>query len=90
MISFLHLRMRFEPRSIFCNSATDMLDHSEKPELIATLQAGSTISGECSICHEVTVVNSRVTGTLRELNDVLKQAFEEHVLNKHCRASENH
>ncbi len=54
----------------------------EKPELIAKLQVGSIVSGECSVCHEVIVVRDPVSGTRDQLNDTLKQAFEAHIHNK--------
>jgi hypothetical protein len=31
---------------------------SERPELIAKLRVGSIVSGECSLCHEVIVVQA--------------------------------
>ncbi len=53
----------------------------EKPELIAKLQVGAGISGECSACHEVIVVlgESASDAAPRALDERLKQAFEEHV-----------
>ena len=50
------------------------------PELIATVQVGSAISGECSVCQEVFVVEGVGVGILGGLFDVLKRAFAEHVL----------
>lgn len=56
---------------------------TEKPELVARLWMGSAISGECSVCHEVIVVQGAVTAELGELNDTLKQVFEKHIGSKH-------
>jgi hypothetical protein len=62
----------------------------EKPELVAKPSVGSAISGECSVCHEVIVVQGAVTAELRELNQMLKQAFEKHVGSKHSLEDSEH
>jgi hypothetical protein len=50
----------------------------EKPELVARLQVGMGASGECSVCHEVIVVQGASTRP-EHLSAMLLQAFEEHV-----------
>ena len=52
----------------------------DKPVLIAKLRVGSTVSGECSLCHEVIVVVQDPAGeSAAQKCDTLQQAFEEHV-----------
>ena len=61
-----------------------MPDPSEKqPELIATLRLGSLISGECSVCHKTIIVKGIHAETQAELKDILKEAFAEHLGEKH-------
>jgi hypothetical protein len=64
--------------------ATYMPDPPEKrPELIATLRVGSVISGECSVCHKTIVVKGIHIETQAELKHILKEAFAEHLGEKH-------
>ena len=51
----------------------------DKPVLIAKLRVGSTVSGECSLCHEVIVVQDPAGESAAQKSDTLQQAFEEHV-----------
>lgn len=51
---------------------------AEEPELIASLQVGLAVSGECSVCHEVFLVKG-ARGKPEQLSDRLRQIFEEHV-----------
>jgi len=52
---------------------------SQKPELIAKIRVGSIVSGECSVCHEVIIVQDPATEMPDQLSDTLRQAFEEHI-----------
>ena len=52
---------------------------SQKPELIAKLRVGSIVSGKCSVCHEVIIVQDPAAGMPDQLSDALRQAFEEHI-----------
>jgi hypothetical protein len=52
---------------------------SQKPELIAKLRVGSIVSGECSVCHEVIIVQDPGARMPDQLSNTLRQAFEEHV-----------
>jgi len=52
---------------------------SQTPELIAKLRVGSIVSGECSVCHEVIIVQDPGAGMPNQLGNTLRQAFEEHV-----------
>jgi hypothetical protein len=56
---------------------------SARPRLIAKLRVGSIVSGECSLCHEVIVVQAPGARTSDQqdsdqANDALEQAFEAH------------
>lgn len=51
----------------------------DKPVLFAKLRVGSTVSGECSLCHEVIVVQDRAGESAAQNCDTLQQAFEEHI-----------
>ena len=53
------------------------------PQLIAILQLGSAISGECSACHEVVIVGGVGSETQEELVHLLRHAFVKHVSNEH-------
>jgi hypothetical protein len=35
---------------------------SQRPELIAKLRVGSIVSGKCSVCHEVIIVQDPAPG----------------------------
>jgi hypothetical protein len=53
------------------------------PELFAILRLASTISSECSVCHEVVMVRSVGTETPEELIRLLREAFLKHIRKKH-------
>jgi hypothetical protein len=54
-----------------------------QPELIATFQADSVVSGECSACHEVIVVKKIGVETTIHSIDAIERAFLEHVRREH-------
>jgi len=55
----------------------------DTPQLIAILQLGSAISGECSACHEVVIVGGVGSETQEELVHLLRHAFVKHVRSEH-------
>lgn len=55
----------------------------DPPQLIAILQLGSAISGECSACHEVVIVGGVGSETQEELVHLLRHAFMKHVDSEH-------
>jgi hypothetical protein len=50
----------------------------EKPELIAPHQISLAATGECSVCHEVSVVKGH-SNKPEPLSERLRLIFEEHV-----------
>jgi hypothetical protein len=61
----------------------------KQPELIATLRVGSVISGECSVCHKTIIFKGIHVGTQAELKHILKEAFAEHLGEKHRPGSQS-
>ncbi len=55
----------------------------QQPELIAILRVGSVVSGECSICHKTVIVKGIHVETRGELQQILKEAFAEHLGEEH-------
>jgi hypothetical protein len=61
-----------------------MTDPPEQPpELIAILRVGSVVSGECSACHKTITVTGIRVETRTELQQILKEAFAEHLGEEH-------